>query len=353
MRARLTTVLTAGCAAALALSACSSSSSSSPPATSAAVTSSAAASTASAAASTASAAAPTTSTSAATSTSAVTSAGAAVTSAGAGVRSTSAGPTAQAGNVSVLSAGSLQDLMQKAIIPGFHSSTGSTEVDFSAGSSVLAADIKGKIKEADVFVSASKTADESLMGAANGNWVSWYATFASSKLVLGYNTRSTFAADLKTRPWYDVVTEKGFRLGLTPPATDPKGVLAVEALETTATAKKLPALKTLATDPKNQFPETTLVAELESGQLDAGFFYLAEANSADLPTVPLTGVDLEAKYTISVLNGAPNPTGAAAFVAYLLGPDGRAAMSRYGFVLASPITVTGTGVPAALTSVLR
>jgi molybdate/tungstate transport system substrate-binding protein len=266
---------------------------------------------------------------------------------------TSTTATAPTGSVSVLSAGSLQDLMQKAVIPGFHAKTGNTEVDFSAGSSILAADIKGKIKQGDVFVSASKTADETLMGTAGGNWVTWYATFASSKLVLGYNPKSSFAADLKSKPWYDVVTEPGFRLGLTPPATDPKGVLAVQALDQTATSRKLPALKTIATDTRNQFPETNLEAEVESGQLDAGFFYLAEANSADIVTVPLTGVDLEAKYTITVLNNAANPTGAASFVTYLLGPAGAAEMSKYGFVLATPITVTGTGVPASLSSVLK
>lgn len=328
MPARSMLVLAAGCAAALTLAACSSSS------TSGGASISPSAVTASSGAAATSPAAPSTNTAPSTT--------AAATSA-----------AATTGNVSVLSAGSLLDLMQKAIVPGFKSATGNTELNFSAGSTDLAADIKGKIKQGDVFVSASKKADESLMGAANGDWVSWYATFASSKLVLGYNPKSSFAADLKTKPWYDVVTEPKFRLGLTPPATDPKGVLAVQALDTVATARKLPVLKSLGTDTKNQFPETSLVAEIGSGQLDAGFFYLAEASSADIPTVPLTGVDLEAKYTITVLNRAPNPAGAAAFVTYLLGPEGKAAMSKYGFVLASPITVTGTGVPAALSSLFE
>jgi molybdate/tungstate transport system substrate-binding protein len=334
MPARSKIVLAAGFAAALTLTACSSNSSG----TSSSTSASAAAPSSSAAAPSSSAVAPTTSASAAApSTSAA----------------VSTSPTAHTGTVSVLSAGSLQDLMQKAVIAGFQAKTGNTEVDFSAGSSILAADIKGKIKQGDVFVSASKTADEALMGTAGGNWVSWYATFASSRLVLGYNPRSRFAADLKSKPWYDVVTEPGFRLGLTPPATDPKGVLAVQALDETATSRKLPALKTIATDTRNQFPETNLEAEVESGQLDAGFFYLAEANSADIVTVPLTGVDLVADYTITVLNKAPNPSGAASFVAYLLGPAGGAEMSKYGFVLADPITVTGTEVPAALSTVLK
>ena len=38
-----------------------------------------------------------------------------------------------------------------------------------------------------------------LEGAANGNWVSWYALFATSPLVLGYNPKSKFAAGPQDR----------------------------------------------------------------------------------------------------------------------------------------------------------
>jgi len=256
------------------------------------------------------------------------------------------------GNVDVLSAGSLQDLMEKAVEPGFHSATGYTEVDFSDGSSDLASDIKGKVRQGDVFVSASQATNATLEGSSNGDWVSWYATFATSKLAIGYNPKSKFAADLKTKPWYDVVTMSGFRLGLTPPASDPKGVLAVEALDGTAKARHLPALSSIGKDSSNQFPETNLEAEVESGQLDAGFFYLAEANSAGIPTVPLTGVNLKADYTITVLNKAAHLAAADAFVAYLLGPAGRSEMGRYGFKVVSPPALRGSGVPAALRSVI-
>jgi molybdate/tungstate transport system substrate-binding protein len=265
---------------------------------------------------------------------------------------TTAAPSTHSGTVDVLYAGSLVDLMQKAVDPGFHTATGYTDNGFSGGSSDLASDIKGKVKQGDVFVSASPSADKSLEGAANGNWVSWYATFASSALALGYNPKSRFAAALKTKPWYEVVTEPGFRLGLTPPDTDPKGVLAVKALDRTATARSLPALTKLGTDTKNQFPETNLEGEVESGQLDAGFFYLAEADSAGIPTVPLTGVELAADYTITVLDKAPHATAAAAFVNYLLGSAGRAEMKKYGFSTMSPPEVTGSGVPAALSGVV-
>jgi molybdate/tungstate transport system substrate-binding protein len=255
--------------------------------------------------------------------------------------------------VDVLSAGSLQDVMQNGITSGFHSSTGYTLNDFSAGSSDLAADIKGKTKQGDVFVSASPATNATLQGASNGSWETWYATFATSELVLGYNPHSKFATDLKTKPWYEVLTEPGIRIGLTPPASDPKGVLAVQALSQTATAKNLPALATIGTETSNQFPETNLAAEVSAGQLDVGFFYQAEANAANIPTVPLTGVDLKASYTITVLQHAPHEAAAEAFVAYLLSSAGQAALKKYGFDIVSPATRSGSGVPASLKSLVH
>ena len=131
----------------------------------------------------------------------------------------------------MFSAGSLDTLMTKTVGPAFHTATGYTLVDTSHGSGTLAADIKNKVAVADVFVSASPAVDTTLMGASNGDWVSWYAAFASSPEVLGYYPKSKFAKDLQTMPWYKVITMPGFRLGRTNPSQDPGGVLAAKALE--------------------------------------------------------------------------------------------------------------------------
>lgn len=256
------------------------------------------------------------------------------------------------GPVDVLYAGSLVGLMQNQVGPGFKAATGYTVTGFAGGSSALATQITGKVRTGDVFISASPAVNTSLQGSANGNWVSWYASYASSALVLGYNPKSRFAADLKSEPWYQVVTEPGFRLGMTDPTTDPKGALSAQALTDTAAKQGRPALATLAGDKADTFPEETLIGRLQAGQLDAGFFYNSEAVAAEIPTVPLTGVALRAVYTVTVLNRAPHEKGAEAFVKYLLGPAGRAALTKDGYTLISPPTVTGTGVPSGLTSVL-
>lgn len=264
-----------------------------------------------------------------------------------------AGTTAKgSGPVNVLYAGSLVDMMQKQVGPAFQKSAGYTVNGFSAGSKALASQIKGEVHPGDVFISASPKVNASLQGAANGNWVSWYATYATSALVLGYNPGSKFAKDLKSRPWYQVLAEPGIRVGFTDPATDPKGQLAAQALTGTAKSKNVPALARLASDKSGMFPEETLVGRLQSGQLDAGFFYTSEAVAAKIPTVPLTGTDLKATYTVTMLNKAPHQAAAEAFISYLLGPSGQAVLKRDGFTLVSPPKVTGTGMPSALKGVV-
>jgi molybdate/tungstate transport system substrate-binding protein len=106
----------------------------------------------------------------------------------------------------------------------------------------------------------------------------------------------------------------------------------------------------LAANKSDVFPEETLVGRLQSGQLDAAFFYTIEANAAKIPTVPLTGVDLKATYTITILNNAPHQSGAEAFVSYLLGPAGLAILTQDGFKLVTPPKLSGSGLPSSLQS---
>ena len=245
------------------------------------------------------------------------------------------------GPVDVLSAGSLQDLLQQQVGPAFQRATGYTLNDTSMGSDAIANGIKGGTLQGDVFISASPTVNKTLEGSAGGNWVSWYASFGSSPLVLGYNPASRFARDLRTKPWYDVIDQPGFLIGRTDPATDPKGVLAVTALDQAAKAHDMPALKAIASSTSNVYPETSLVGQLQAGQLDAGFFYGVEAAAAHIKTVPLSGTRLAGVYTLTVLNRAPHETTARAFVAFLLGKEGQRILQKNGIVPITPPKVSG------------
>ena len=254
------------------------------------------------------------------------------------------------GPVDVLYAGSLLTLMQTSVGPAFHAATGYSVTGIAEGSTALAAEIKGGVRRADVFISASPSTNAKLEGASNGNWVSWYATFATSPLVLGYDRSSRFAAALRHKPWWRVVTQPGFLLGRTNPATDPKGVLAVKALDTTAKQHHDPALAALAAKVTNVFPEQTLVGRLQAGQLDAGFFYAVEAAAAKLPTVKLAGVPEHASYTLTVLARAPHAAAADAFVKYLLGPKAKTLLAKQGLIELGHAKLSGrrAAVPAPL-----
>jgi molybdate/tungstate transport system substrate-binding protein len=279
--------------------------------------------------------------------------GLAVTACGSSSSPSSSSSSKHSGNVDVLSAGSLDTLMTKTVGPAFHKATGYTMVDTSGGSGTLEADIKNKVDVADVFVSASPTDTKGLEGASNGDWVSWYANFAASPEVLGYYPKSKFAKDLQTMPWYKVITMSGFRLGRTNPSQDPGGVLAAEALEETATAQHLPALKTLATETSDEYVEDTEEADIQSGQLDASFMYEADAISQGSPFVTLTGVNLAGDYTITIVNKAPHLAAAEAFIKFLLGSTGQHEMTADKFVVVSPAKVFGSGVPSGLKSLFK
>ncbi len=264
--------------------------------------------------------------------------------------SSGASPTTRAkasGTVDVLYAGSFLDLMEQQIDPAFHKATGYTVSGFSAGSTALATEIAGGTQVGDVFISASPSVNASLEGAANGNWVSSYQLFGFSPLVLGYNPASKFAKDLETKPWYQVVTKPGFLLGRTDPTTDPKGVLAVDALTGVALSYDEPNLAPLASSTSNVFAETALVGELQAGQLDAGFFYAVEAAAAHLKTVPLVGTHLSGQYTVAILNRAPHGPAARAFVKFLLGPTGQKILKQNGV---TPIVPARTVLASATTS---
>ena len=146
--------------------------------------------------------------------------------------SSSSTPTptpAPKGTVSVAYAASLTNIMEKIVKPAFEQSTGYKYQSEAKGSSALVNEIKGKLSFPDVFISANPKLNAQLMGAANGNYVSWYMNFARTEMVIGYNANSKFAADFQatangTKPWYQVLAEPGLRLGRTDPLRDPKGV---------------------------------------------------------------------------------------------------------------------------------
>lgn len=266
-----------------------------------------------------------------------------------GARSAWAGET-----VRVLYAGSLVALMEHGVGPAFQRASGDTFQGFFGGSKELANQIKGKLRRADVFVSSSPKADALLTGHENGEWVHWYAALAQSPVVIGYDPHSRFAHDLQTKPWWQVLAEPGFRLGRTDPKLDPLGALILQILDRAQTKLHQPDLAARILRNATILPDGAVLGRLESGQLDAAFFYSIETVPTHVPAVTLpSGIVLSAHYTVTIPHGAPDPAAAARFVAFLFGAEGRAAMQKYGLELVPPhITGDAAAVPASLHPVL-
>ncbi len=301
---------------------------------------------------------------------------------------TAAGSTSAKGKVNVAYAGSLVNLMEHKLGPAFDSATGYTFQGEGAGSTALATQIKSKLIVPDVFVSASASAYKTLQGADNGNIVQWYATFATSSMVIGYSPKSQFATQLQAAasgqtPWYQVLETPGLRLGRTDPALDPKGVSTLYTLQLAEQYYQQPGLEQKVTggaaNTSQIFPEEELVARLTAGQLDAGFFYINEAKDASIPYITLPSqINLgdpsqasayaQASYTsaagvtthgspiafsVTIPSTAHNQAGAVAFVAYLLGDKGNALLTADGFVVSAPkLTGDSAQVPSGLKQIV-
>ncbi|HET9111831.1 MAG TPA: extracellular solute-binding protein [Ktedonobacterales bacterium] len=293
--------------------------------------------------------------------------------------------TSAKGAVSVAYAGSLVNLMEHKLGPSFDSATGYSFQGRAAGSTALANQIKSKLISPDVFISASAASYKPLQGAANGDLVRWYLTFATTSMVIGYSPKSQFAAQLQAAasgqtPWYQALQIPGLRLGRTDPKLDPKGINTLYTLQLAEQYYHQPGLAQKLTggaeNPDQIFPEEELVARLTAGQLDAGFFYLNEVKDAGLSyiTLPeqinlgdpsLASAYAQASYTTAAgvtQRGAPiafsvtipatvrNEAGAEAFVEYLLGKSARETLSADGFAVMPPKL---TGDPSRLPSALK
>jgi molybdate/tungstate transport system substrate-binding protein len=314
-----------------------------------------------------------------------------VVACGSSTSSSSANPTAAPkSKISVLYAGSLVNLMEKKVGPAYTHATSYPYEGEGKGSTALANEIKGKLRTPDIFISADANVDKNLMGSANGNYVSWYAPFARTSIVIGYNPSSKFAADLQaasngSKPWYQVLEEPGLRLGRTDPALDPKGVRTIIVMklaqqyyhQSDLSQKILGATENVI----QIFPEEELVSRLGSGQLDAAFFYLNEVKEQNLPyitlpdqvnlsvpsmnstyaqatyTDPKTGKTTKGAatvYTITIPSTSKNMPGAIAFVSFLLSSQGGSILTGDGMTLVTPaVSGNASTVPGQLQSILH
>jgi molybdate/tungstate transport system substrate-binding protein len=294
-------------------------------------------------------------------------------------------PAAAAGApVSVLYAGSLVTVFERSLVPAA-AAIGLDVHGEPRGSVELAKLISGGLSNPDVFISADPVLIQGLMG--QGGFASWYATFAATRMVIGYSPNSPFAhsfvqAARGERKLVDVLLQPGLKIGRTDPALDPKGYRTLIVAQLLQRESGIPDLaeKLLgnARNPSQVFPEETTLVRLESGELDAAFLYSTESAVRRLPAVELPvyanlgnpaldktyqsvsvtvdGVTRKSGaivYALTILNKAPDPEGAARFVEFLIAGRGRSLLTAAGVrVLAPAFSGDKAAVPASLRAAL-
>lgn len=296
---------------------------------------------------------------------------------------------AASGTVNAFYAGSLVNLNENLIGPAFASLTGYTYQGKGAGSGAIANQIKGKIATPDVVEFADPAVNATLMGSANGNYVSWYFTYASSSMVIGFDPTSKVAKEFVAvqkhkEPFYKALQQKGLSIGRTDPNIDPKGYRALWMAKLIQKHYRLKNFeKKLFGDNENPaqvFPEEVLVARMLTGQVNAGVFYLSEVKDLGIPYITLppqvnlssskyaklyatqhytnpttkvtvTGAPIQ--YTITIPRTVRNTTGAEAFVKFVLSKRVRAISAAHGLL---PVKIKVGGdrntVPASLTGLI-
>ncbi|MDR4491209.1 MAG: extracellular solute-binding protein [Candidatus Nitrosocosmicus sp.] len=292
----------------------------------------------------------------------------------------------QGKEVFVMYAGSLVKIFEKVIGPAFQNETGYAYVGEGKGSVQVANLIRDGFREPDVFVSAGSVPMMKLMN-TTPPLVDWFLEFGSAEIVIATSPNSPHFSDLeKARkgeiPWFDVVTQDGFKFGRTDPELDPKGYYGIITAELANIYYNNSSIEDRIfgedRNLKQIFPEETLKTVLETGQLDAVIAYKHEAISRGLPYITLpkeinlgdpTYSDLykRANYTlqsdqktiygepvefsITIPNTVKNMDGAMSFINFILSKNGSKLLESQGL---NSITVVSQGdvdkIPLAIKS---
>ncbi len=234
--------------------------------------------------------------------------------------------------VSVLYAGSLVTPMEGPI----KSALAAKGIDVQgqgAGSKQLANFIASGIKNPDVFISV----DPKLVSGL-GSKVAHAETFAATRLGIGWSDTSKYAALFrsvasgKTSVLIALQTP-GLKIGRTDPKLDPKGTYTVEAMKLLAGADEEEKIFGPDENSMQTFPEEDLLARIDVGEADVGFFYKTEAVARGLHFVPLPGAAAmsdKITYTIAVMKAAPHPDQAKAFEDFIVNGEGKTILQKAG-----------------------
>ena len=239
--------------------------------------------------------------------------------------------------------------------------------DFSAsGDRVKAITQLGE--PADVLGSAdySLIPDEMFGGSGRKRFASWYVGFVSNQITFAYTAHSKGASKLTSKNWYRILAEPGVHIGRSNPAADPSGYQILQMLKLAQRYYHDPSISAsiLKNSPDSSVAETetSLIAALQSGQIDYLAVYRSDAlqnhfkyihlppqinlsnpafakTYATVTTQGATSTAVHGKpiiYGMTVPTNAPDPILGEEFVKFVISPKGQAIMAANGFRALSP-----------------
>jgi molybdate/tungstate transport system substrate-binding protein len=245
-------------------------------------------------------------------------------------------------------------------------------------------------------------------------YANWYLRFATNHLALAYQPGSKYADEINTENWPEILARSDVKVGLADPRFDASGYRALMTFSLEEERRQrydlfAPMFDEQFTAPVTIFrdedlttitvPEVLetrsgshilmrgasiqLIALLQSGDLDYAFEYesviqqhglkmlrlpdevnLGEKAFGDFYKKVLVNLDFrrfatvkpqfrgeQIGYGITIPSGAPHPDEAALFIAFLLGPEGRAIMEKQHHPMFDTALANGyDNLPAALKS---
>jgi len=260
--------------------------------------------------------------------------------AAAGIAFAAVGAHARAGSdtVTVLYAGSLVTPMEGPIKAALQQ----RGIDFAGepgGSKKLANLIVAGIRSPDIFISVDPKLVTNL-----GARVASATTFAGTSLGIAWAPASRYAATFESvaarkTTLAAALQTPGLKIGRTDPQLDPKGAYTIEGV--TLWLGKDGERRLLGDDenPAQIFPEEDLLARIDTGQADVGFFYGTEAIARKYRYIALpraASLTDRITYTLAVMSAAPHPDLAKKFADFIIAGDGRAILEQAGLIYLNP-----------------
>jgi molybdate/tungstate transport system substrate-binding protein len=304
------------------------------------------------------------------------------TSSAASTPASSASSTAAAtGTLTVFGAGTLSTPFT-AELAAFKQANPSVTIHSQFGASGdMVKDITQLGQTADVVGVADYSLIPKLMSDPSKPHAAWYLGFVSNQITFAYTSHSKGAAQLTPANWYKILAEPGVHIGRSNPAADPSGYQTLQMLQLAQGYYHDPGLSAavLKNSPDSSVAETetSLLAALQSGQIDYLAIYRSDALEQHLKYIALPAqinlsdssmaaayakvtIDagslgqLTAKpiiYGLTIPSTAPDAALGQKFISFVLSPQGQAIMSSNGFVVISPALASSqTSEPPALQS---